>query len=151
MSTSPKDSDELLIELRNMLEIKKRYTSLNVVIHEISTKLAQNYLEKKFPEIKGWYSNPRASSGFDIFGPTLTEPKVVAEVTAHEPILKTTGGKTRFGAQQKQRMRGTIDKLLSERQAKKYLFVVTDTAKMAVTEEFETSGIQVESLLNLFG
>jgi len=151
MSIPNKNSHRLFVQLRDLLEIKKRYASLNVAIHEISTKLAQNYLEKKHPKIESWHSNPRAGAGFDIFGPNQREVQVIAEVTAHEPILRTATGKPRFGAQQKQRMQGIIGKLLHEKQARKYLFVITDAAKAAVMDEFGTSEIQVESLWDLFG
>jgi len=151
MSISGEACHELFVQLKNLIEIKKRYTNLDMAIHEICTKLAQSWLEARHPEIKSWYSNPRAEAGLDIFGPTPRELLVVAEVTAHEPILKTAAGKPRFGAQQKKRMRTIINKLLCESRAKKYLFVVTKDAKTATMDEFETHGIQLESLFDLFG
>lgn len=113
-------------------------------------RACREILEKIHPEIKDWYSNQRAGTGFDIFGPGFVRPQVVAEVTAHEPIRKTKGGSLRFGAQQHRRMQEIIGKLLQEKNAKKYLFVLTKDAKTAVMYEFETPSIQVISVLDLW-
>lgn len=150
MSISGNEINNLYTELKSLLELKKRYKSLNVAIHEIATKLAQKYLEKMHPEIKDWHSKPRAGTGIDIFGPNLVEPKVVAEVTAHEPIRKTRKGSPRFGAQQRQRIHETINKLLQEKNSKKYLFLISKNARTAVMQEFETLDIQVVNLLEIF-
>jgi len=145
------EGSELYVQLKSLLKIKEQYADLNVANHEIATKLAQSYLEKKHSEIESWQSNPRAGAGLDISGYDSSGLRVVAEITAHHPIQKTTTGKPRFGAQQEQRMREIVNKLLREKQAVKYLSVITDEARIAVADEIETSEICVMSLFDLCG
>jgi hypothetical protein len=151
MVFSDSNPTELSTQLKALLQIKKQYADLNVAIHEIATMLAQGYLKKKYPEIASWQLCPRAEVGLDISGHDSRGLQVVAEVTAHQPIKKTATGKPRFGAEQKQRMRGIVDKLLREKQAVKYLFVITNETRNAVVDEFETSEIQIIDILNLLG
>ena len=125
-------ANELITELGHFVYIKQQYKDLDMVIHEIATKLALKYLKKIYPEIKTWGSNPRAEAGIDTFGltqPTQIKPQVVAEVTAHDPIRRTRGGDPRFGSKQRQKMQEIISKLLQEKQAKKYLFVISEVQR----------------------
>ncbi len=137
--------DILKSEIQYFKKLKTAIGDLHGHIHSLAVKVAQLHLSEKYSNVKQWEVSEKYGSGMDIIGECDGNVLVVAEV-------KTTfrAEKESLGSQQRTKIKEDIDKLIASDAVHKYLFVIDDKNKKAISGILHGyNGVGIE-LVNIF-
>jgi len=140
--------DVLKSEIEYFKKLKSAIGDLHGHIHSLAVKVAQLYLAEKFADVKQWVVSEKYGGGLDIVGRGTGDSVIVAAE------VKTTfrSEKETLGSQQRNTIKGDIDKLIASGAVNRYLFVIDDKNKKAIEgilKSYKGSGIDLANIFDL--